>query len=40
MIFFAILNFFHFGNIFKIGENVTTLNIEFQGIILLIGSAS
>ncbi|SVA88374.1 uncharacterized protein METZ01_LOCUS141228 [marine metagenome] len=39
IIFFAVLNFFYFDIIFKIAENVTTLNIEFQGIILSIGSA-
>ena len=39
IIFFAVLNFFYFDIIFKIAENITTLNIEFQEIIFSIGSS-
>ena len=35
--FFDVLDLFYFDTIFKIAENTTTLNIEFQGIIFRLG---
>ena len=37
--FFDVSDLFYFNTIFKIAENVTTLNIEFQEIIFPAGSA-